>query len=414
MKILHTADWHLGHLLHGYSRLEEHQYFLDWLLDYIVDEAVDVLIVAGDIFDTANPSAASWQQLYQFLGALAHRAPGTQAIFVAGNHDSPSKLNAPQQLLGHFNLHFIGSVPYDSQRQSELNRLLVPLKTREGELKGWALAVPFLRSSDLLLDANVEDSQQRWQLAIKQVYGELEQLALNLKKPGECLISVGHGHVVGGVISELSERHVMIGGQHALPIEVFPPSSDYLALGHLHKAQQIKAAFPVHYSGSPLALSTAERHYKHQIRLLEWGEDGLSSHEVAVPKLCHIVSIPAKAANLDTALAELSAMPEQQLAFEQQPYLEVKLKLDQPQAQVREKLLQAIEGKGLRLAKISITYPEQSEQQLFAKAGQELSTLSPQQVFELKYQQLFQQDPDAELQQAFATVLGQIEQGEAQ
>lgn len=412
MKILHTADWHLGHQLHGYSRYAEHQYFLDWLLERIEQHQVDALLISGDIFDTANPSATSWQQLYGFLGQLAKQSPGCQVVVAAGNHDSPSKLNAPQHLLTHFDLHFIGSVPYNDEGHPELNRLLLPLKKRDGELKGWVLAVPFLRSSDLRLDGEIADSQQRWQSAISEVYQGLGELAQSLLQPEHCLVSMGHGHVTGGQISELSERHVQIGGQHALPLTIFPERSDYVALGHLHLAQQIKVREgelgEVHYSGSPLALSMSERRYRHQLKLLSWREGEFEVESLETPKLCQMLVVPEKPAGLEQVLAELNALPTLDAPFEQRPFLEVRVKLDQPQTQLREKVLAAIDDKGLRLAKISISYPEKEAEQHFAKAGEQLSNLKPEQVFELCHQQRFEGKPSEALSRAFSEVMEQV------
>lgn len=95
MKLLHTADWHLGHRLHGHERYFEHRSFLDWFMREISERVIDGLLVAGDVFDTANPSATSWQLFYQFLATLRQQRPHLNVIIIAGNHDSPSKLDAP-------------------------------------------------------------------------------------------------------------------------------------------------------------------------------------------------------------------------------------------------------------------------------------------------------------------------------
>jgi exonuclease SbcD len=410
MKLLHTADWHLGHQLHGYSRLAEHQFFLDWLLAQIVSQEIDVLCVCGDLFDTANPSAASWRQLYQFLADIAQQSPGTQVVMVAGNHDSPSKINAPQALMAHFNLHFVGSVPQDENGLPELNRLLVPLKTRGGDVKGWALAVPFLRATDVRLDSDIEDSQLRWQQGISHLYQSLGELANSVRKKGQLLVALGHGHVNGGQISEMSERHVMIGGQHALPTSVFPDDCDYVALGHLHLAQQIKGPMPIHYSGSPLALSMSERRYNHQVKLVAWGAEGPTIESLAVPKLCQMLRIPDKPEPLESVLSVLKALPAQSdVAFEAQDYLEVLVALDKPKAQVREQILEALTGKGLRLAKITTHYPD-ADRRAGLRVEKQLDELNPTEVFELCYRQSYSQDPEPKFTQAFAKVLQQLEE----
>ncbi len=100
MKILHTADWHLGHQLHGHDRRFEHDAFLDWLTDTLKAREIDALLVAGDLFDTANPPASAWQQLYRFLARLRAELPRLNMVLIGGNHDSPSSWMPPTSCCG--------------------------------------------------------------------------------------------------------------------------------------------------------------------------------------------------------------------------------------------------------------------------------------------------------------------------
>ncbi|WP_241836938.1 metallophosphoesterase family protein [Salinivibrio kushneri] len=113
LKIIHTSDWHLGHQLHGYDRQYEHQAFLDWLKQCLIDEQADALLVAGDVFDSANPPASAWRMLYRFLADIAKALPDLNVVITGGNHDSPSKLDAPHELLKAFDLHLIGAIARD-------------------------------------------------------------------------------------------------------------------------------------------------------------------------------------------------------------------------------------------------------------------------------------------------------------
>lgn len=409
LKILHTADWHLGHQLHGYSRIHEHQAFLDWLLEQLDIQQVDVLCVSGDLFDTANPSAASWRQLYQFLALAVQKCPGLQVILTAGNHDSPSKINAPGELLDSFDLRFIGHVQKDEQGRQELNRLLVPLKNRAGETHGWALAVPFLRSSDLVLDSSIEDGQQRWQQAIYDLYHQLGELADSVRQPNQMLMAMGHGHIRGGAVSENSERPVMMGGEHALPSEIFPEQCDYVALGHLHLGQQIKAEQAIYYSGSPLPLSLSERRYHHHVQLIGWDAGEVSIESLPVPRYADMLQLPEKPAPLADVLEQLRNLPVFTGSFEQSPYLEVQIQLDGPQAQLREQVVAALKDKNVRLTRIRTVYPQTAaEQQQFV--GKDLDELTPNDVFELCYRQQYQQSPGSELLKAFTQVVHEVEE----
>ena len=99
MKILATGDWHLGNCFHGFDRMEEHAHYLDWLLDCVQREEADVLLIAGDVFDSSNPSAAAQELYYSFLNRLNERFPALQTVIIAGNHDSAARLEAPREML---------------------------------------------------------------------------------------------------------------------------------------------------------------------------------------------------------------------------------------------------------------------------------------------------------------------------
>ena len=157
LRIFHTADWHLGHHLHGVSRQLEHQRFLDWLLDELQNKQADALIVAGDIFDSANPSSAAQSQLYDFLVKARTRLPNLDIVLVGGNHDSASRLDAPSPILNALGVTVVGGLSRDDQGNIDWERLLVPLTNAAGEIKAWCGAMPFLRNADLptARDANV-------------------------------------------------------------------------------------------------------------------------------------------------------------------------------------------------------------------------------------------------------------------
>ncbi|MES2264199.1 MAG: exonuclease SbcCD subunit D C-terminal domain-containing protein [Pseudomonadota bacterium] len=149
MRLLHTSDWHLGQSLHNFDRGYEHQCFLDWLLDTIVSEQADALLIAGDVFDNANPSAASQRQLYRFLQQARQRAPQLDLLIVAGNHDSPGRLEAPGPLLEAHGTQVVGNVPRNADGEIDLERLVLPLTGKGGKIEAWCLAIPFLRPGDV-------------------------------------------------------------------------------------------------------------------------------------------------------------------------------------------------------------------------------------------------------------------------
>src|SRR5690606_15547332 len=143
MKLIHTADWHLAQLFHEYDRGDEHQQFLDWLVETVQRDAVDGLLVVGAVVDLSNASAATIRQFYTFLNQASKACPDIRIIVTAGNHDSASRLEAPKPLLESSNIHIIGTIPKDEQGNVDADKLIVPL-FKYGDVQAWCLAVPFL------------------------------------------------------------------------------------------------------------------------------------------------------------------------------------------------------------------------------------------------------------------------------
>ncbi|MFR9719401.1 exonuclease SbcCD subunit D C-terminal domain-containing protein [Aeromonas diversa] len=403
MKILHTADWHLGHQLHGHDRHAEHQAFLDWLAATIDERRPDALLVAGDLFDTANPPASAWQQLYRFLARLRADHPALNLVLIGGNHDSPSKLDAPHELLRAFDLHLVGSISRDAEGELELERLLVPLTGGDGVVQAWCAAVPFLRSSDLRT-RELADGEDRLVEGVRAVYRQV--LDEGRRRAGELpLIAMGHAYLARGQLSELSERKVLGGNQHALPSDLFE-GADYTALGHLHLAQHIGER--VHYSGSPLPLSLSEADYRHQV--LEVTLDGreVSVTRLMVPRTAPMIRLPEQ--GLDEALAAITALDLPEVEAGARPYLEVRLLLPKPEARIRERILSALAGKPLRLARISTRYQGSGEGLADGLARRRLDELSPTEVFRLCYQRQFEGEPDASLVASFEEILEQVKE----
>ncbi|WP_060990136.1 exonuclease SbcCD subunit D C-terminal domain-containing protein [Photobacterium leiognathi] len=410
MKIIHTSDWHLGHQLHGYNREYEHQVFLDWLADELETQQADALLVAGDIFDTANPPASSWRMLYRFLAKVSKTLPNLDVVMIGGNHDSPSKLDAPHELLKAFDLHMVGGIHRLDDGTLDVERMLVPITNKDQQTAAYVLAVPFLRSADLRTD-NLDENDDRLIKGVEVLYGEMTQAARELLAPEQAMIGMGHAYMASGQLSEMSERRVLGGNQHALPASIFADDMSYVALGHLHLAQKVAKKEHVRYSGSPIPLSMSERNYKHQILAVEFdGRDVKAIEEISIPRSVDMLKVPTKPAPLDEVLAALKALPDDELPREQQPFLEVHVLLDKPQALLREKVLQALEGKSVRLAKITPHYNQREQQD--SLQHRRLSDVSPQQVFALSWNKKFDGEPTEAMAEAFETLLTQVEEQE--
>jgi len=413
MRLIHTSDWHLGQTLHNYERAYEHQCFLDWLTDSVVAEQADALLIAGDVFDTANPPAAAQKQLYRFLQQVRARAPQLDIVIIAGNHDSPGRLEAPGPLLESHGTRVIGHVVRKEDGAIDLDRMIVPLHERSGAIGAWCLAVPFLRPGDVPRNAATEDAADDAPAAdpylagIGLLYRQTFELAAARRTPGQALVAMGHCHMVDGAASLDSERRIVIGGTEALPATIFDPAIAYAALGHLHLAQRVGQKEHLRYSGSPLPLSFSEVNYQHQVLRVDL--DGDAVREVTplpVPRAVDLLRVPPAPAPLEEALAALDALALPDLPLHAQPFLEVRLLLEAPEPGLRGRIEAAIAGKPVRLAKIEPTRKHDGGAgPATAMSLDQLAALQPDDIFRRLYLQKFGEDaPDDQLS-AFAELM---------
>ncbi|GDX82698.1 nuclease SbcCD subunit D [Deltaproteobacteria bacterium] len=310
MRFIHTSDWHLGHQLKDMDRTSEHAAFLAWLIERIHDEAPDALLIAGDVFDRPHPTATAQRAWFQFLLA-AHTARPTMAIVViAGNHDSGARLDAPAELLGHFKVHVVGAVPRLEANALHAAGMLVPVSAPDGTLLARIAAVPYLRPSDLPGGENPD----RWVEAIRAIYAAVFAEAPD---DGVPLLAMGHSYMVGGSISEGSERKVLNGNLHALPDDIFPAHVAYAALGHLHLPQKVGGRDNVRYSGSPIPLALDERAYKHQIYVVDLVSGAPAvARSVRIPRTVAVPRVPEEGSlSLPEAVAALGAFPAEEPAW---------------------------------------------------------------------------------------------------
>jgi exonuclease SbcD len=411
MRLLHTSDWHLGQTLHNFDRIHEHQRFLDWLLETIAAEQVDALLIAGDIFDNSNPSAASQRQLYRFLQQARARSPQLDIVVIAGNHDSPGRLEAPGPLLEAHGTRVVGHVVRDAAGEIDLERLVVPLTGRDGKVKAWCVAIPFLRPGDVPrveLEATDDGTPVDAYLSgIALLYQQAYALARTRCANGEAILAMGHCHMVGGDASPDSERRILIGGTEALPSSMFDPGVAYVALGHLHLAQKVGKQEHLRYCGSPLPLSFAEIGYRHQVLRIDL--DGDKAKEIVplhVPRAVELLRVPAQPAPLTQVIAELVGLDLPDAPLHEQPYLEVRVLLDGPEPSLRAQVEAALEGKPVRLAKIEPTRKVVTAAGIDAALSlDQLAQLQPDDIFRRLWQQRFGDDAPADQLAAFAELM---------
>ncbi|MDP1771504.1 MAG: exonuclease SbcCD subunit D C-terminal domain-containing protein [Methylobacter sp.] len=408
LRIFHTADWHLGHHLHGVSRQLEHQQFLDWLLDELHNKQADALIVAGDIFDSANPSSAAQSQLYEFLVKARTRLPNLDVVLIGGNHDSASRLDAPSPILNALGVTVVGGLSRDAQGNIDWDRLLVPLTNAAGEIKAWCGAMPFLRNADLPATARDvasgterPDEQDNDPLisGMKALYAELFAQLQQKASNAESLILTGHCYMVNGAVSELSERKILGGNQHALPVELFPDDIAYVALGHLHLAQRVGANEHIRYSGSPIPLSFDESDYSHQVVQVDVrAGQPVETVAVKIPRSVQLLRIPngKDFAVLSDVIGHLENLILDDLPIEQRPLLELRIRLEKPEPGLRQQIEEAIVKLPVRLLKISTAYSGSEKSLADLKIEERLEELQPLDVFQRCYQNKYDKEaPEA-------------------
>jgi len=414
MRLLHTSDWHLGQTLHNFERHHEHQRFLDWLLDTLVEEKADALLIAGDIFDNANPSSASQKQLYRFLQQARQRMPRLNLIIIAGNHDSAGRLEAPGPLLEAHGTSVVGSVLRLDDGSIDLDRLVLPLTDGDGRVAAWCLAIPFLRPGDVPRVAEDDASHNAggpdpYLAGIALLYRQALAVALARRQPGQAILAMGHCHMVGGEMSNDSERRIVVGGTEMLSAAIFDSAIAYAALGHLHLAQMVGKQHHIRYCGSPIPLSFAEVGYRHQVLRIDLdGETAADIVALPVPRAVELLRVPAKPAPLDQVLNALHglsplAAPPLQLQHEL-PFLEVRVLLDAPEPGLRARIEAALDGKAVRLAKIETSSAARSPS-AEAMTLDQLDQLQPADIFRQLYLQKYQREAPKGQLSAFAELL---------
>ncbi|MCA9033909.1 MAG: exonuclease SbcCD subunit D C-terminal domain-containing protein [Planctomycetaceae bacterium] len=422
LTVFHTADWHLGQSFFGFDRDYEHQQFLEWLLKTLDQHRPDALIISGDVFDTVNPSALAQRRYYDFLATVSTSLPAMQIVITAGNHDSAARLESPSSLLESLNIRVVGTVSRNENDEIDIHKFLVPIVSPTGITQAIVLAIPFLRPSDVPLLLEAEDPYLD---GVKELYRRTTDAAVVMaERIGEQvggqipIIAMGHCHVMGGIESRDSERRIVIGGSEAVSPGMFPAEIAYVALGHLHKAQQFRQN-RIRYCGSPLPLSFAESGYQHSLcRVCFEGCRVSTVEEIPVPRTIPLLSVPAKGAvPVDGLVDELATLTlENDLPPERYPFLELRI-LDQgPDPSRRVRIEDAVENLPVRLASIKLETMARSasfDEEMLASGLADLHSINPEEILTNAFREKYQADPDQALLQAFREIVMQQETAEA-
>lgn len=299
MKILHTSDWHLGQKFLNHNRFHENEQTLNWLLQLIDEQQIDVLIIAGDIFDTMNPPNYARTLYYNFLNKL-EKTHCRHTIIVGGNHDSPTTLNAPRELLKTKNIYVVGAAT------EKLEEEIITLKNKAGEIEAVVAAVPFLRDPDIrrsVAGELFEDRENRIRTGIKNHYHQLAENMLQYEDLGVPIIATGH--LFASKATDNKDSKIYIGNLENIGVEDFPDVFDYVALGHIHKAQRVYFTNHIRYSGSLIPLGFKEIEDVKSVYLIDFKGRNFEKTTIDVPVSRRLIQVSG---SYDEVTAELMAL----------------------------------------------------------------------------------------------------------
>ncbi|MDT0688999.1 exonuclease SbcCD subunit D C-terminal domain-containing protein [Salegentibacter sp. F188] len=400
MKILHTADWHIGKKLHKHDLSQDFELFIHWLSGTIEKEKVDVLLVSGDVFDLANPSSEARKQYYKALMEL--RKLDCKIILTGGNHDSPAMLDAPREILRELDMHVIGGLP------ENLKDAIIPVNGKDGKPELVIAALPYLRDSDLRSANDGYSYDDRLEAIRRGIQGIFAQAADICQKQYLALpaLAMGHLFAAGSETSE-SERDIQIGNQAAFNALQFGEYFSYIALGHIHKPQKVSAAVPTYYSGSPLQLSFSERKDDKRVLLID-SENGWIPESIPVPSFRKLLKISGTVEELHFKLDAL------EIHQNLDSLIEVELKeenYDATKIYLLDELVTNFKIKGYEIVKHRATFKNQVKSAgALYENSQQLEDLKPKEVFsKLVDEHQYDEETRNELLAAFDELLEEVE-----
>lgn len=345
MKILHTSDWHIGRTLYGRKRYDEFEAFLSWLAEIIRQEQVDALLVSGDVFDTSTPSNHAQELYYRFLCRVA-ASSCRHVVVIAGNHDSPSFLNAPRELLRALNVHVIGSVTENYEDEVFL------LKNPEGTPELIVCAVPYLRDRDIRVaeaGENIDDKERKLIEGIRTHYLKVCGIAEQKRKELDAripFIATGHLFTAGGqTVDGDGVRELYAGSLIHVSAGIFPDCIDYLALGHLHVPQKVNNSDVMRYSGAPLPMGFGEAKQDKSVCLVEFTGKEASVSLIKIPVFQRLERIRGTWEEISARILVLSYT-------QSKVWLEVVYEDEKVIGDLRERLEIAVSGTEIEILRI--------------------------------------------------------------
>ena len=374
MKILHTSDWHLGQNFYNKSRKNEHERFLQWLLEQVTEHDIDAIIVAGDIFDTSTPPSYAREMYNKFV--VDSNKIGCQLVLLGGNHDSVSVLKETQQLLKYMGTDVIPNTNEDHATQ------VVELKGKSGKVEALVCAIPFIRPRDVLTSqAGVKGVERQKQLgdAIKQHYQSVYDAAVakrNIFENRDTMPIIATGHLTAmGVKQSDSVRDIYVGNLDGFAADGFP-NADYIALGHIHRPQVVAKREHIRYCGSPIPLSFDELKSKKQVCVVEFVQGERTISQLAVPIFQPLAEIKGDLSEIESQLNQYIDMEE-----EQSVWLSIEVQAQDYLSDLQDRMRALTEGLNVEVLQLRRAR-ERRNQALEHESAETLAELTPMDVFE--------------------------------
>ncbi len=403
MLILHTSDWHLGATFHDRARDQDEDHALDQIVAVARDRRVDAVVIAGDVFDTANPGAAEQRRWYRTLQRLVEEAGVGSVLAIAGNHDSGLRLEGPRELLSVLKVELRGLLPRDGDPAASV----VPVRDRVGIQRAWAALVPYLREGDLLRpgDDLGTDRAQRLALALHRRWGEVRGAV----PAGLPWLAVGHAFATGGSLGG-SEAPVLVevGNLGQAEVAALADGCSYAAFGHLHRPQAIARREHWRYSGALLPTGFDEAGQERSIVLAELPNDGGPAAVEVVP-LRPYRDYRRLTGSRDAVLTQILALPAA-AADGPVPWLQAILHLDQPVPGLARTVADAAASRGWSCVATQLHRGGAAAGQVYpAAALPELGGIDPTEVFAMLHRQTYASEPTPELAADFAHLLATVQ-----
>lgn len=411
MKIIHTSDWHIGQTLYQFSREEEHKHFFEQLKNIITEEKPDALVVSGDIFHSATPNVISQRLYYHTLVELSRLDDDLQIILVAGNHDSSSRLEAPQELWSAFNVKVVGHLDfYKNNEEADLpynaSKIQIPIK-RENKIIGWILAVPFIHAGNYPSLKDNDTCSNR----IISFYNKLKDNLKSNPQYNENHSIIATGHFMIGETT-LKNKDKVVGGIESVDSSRFSSVTDidYWAFGHIHHPQNIGNNEKMRYSGSPFAL-TFNEDYPHSVTVVNIDNHIPDIKIREITPLIPIIDFPFKAESYNDAMPLNEVMQKIPEIIDKEAYVRLHVKSETPMSELENaRIIECFQDKKAKYCGVQVHFPvvENNENNVTIKTLDDFKAISPFELGCSVYKKKYNMEMPDEMKAMFKDVCEKV------